>query len=127
MKVEAEYKEDLDRLESVIKNQKKQKKLFQNDIKNLRLKSRPLPPVCVEKRGNLLQKMVQSSEEKDVTSLDADWRTEKEAVTEGTSLESEGSEKAEDTTYNENRSKKIVSKAGGEDDSSRTAAIVRKT
>ena len=48
--IELEYKDDLTRLESILKSQKQQKELFCNDIKNLRMKSRPLPPICTERK-----------------------------------------------------------------------------
>lgn len=45
-KIEKEYEDDLSRLKEILKNQKLQKEIFENDIRNLRLKSRPLPPIC---------------------------------------------------------------------------------
>lgn len=46
VKIEQEYQEDLSRLKEILKTQKQQKELFRNDIRNLQLKSRPLPPIC---------------------------------------------------------------------------------
>ncbi|KAH0534340.1 hypothetical protein KQX54_003166 [Cotesia glomerata] len=44
-KVEKEHMEEIKRLEIILRNQRQQKELFRNEIRNLRLKSRPLPPV----------------------------------------------------------------------------------
>ncbi|KAG8038727.1 hypothetical protein G9C98_000282, partial [Cotesia typhae] len=44
-KVEKDHQEEIKRLEIILRNQRQQKELFRNEIRNLRLKSQPLPPV----------------------------------------------------------------------------------
>ncbi|XP_057334477.1 cilia- and flagella-associated protein 44 isoform X2 [Microplitis mediator] len=53
-KVEKEYQEELAKLEKILKTQRQQKELFRNEIRNLRLKSRPLPPVYQRKFTKVL-------------------------------------------------------------------------
>ncbi|KAG5315180.1 CFA44 protein, partial [Acromyrmex insinuator] len=45
LQLEEKYKSDITKLESILENQMRQKHLFQNDIKNLRLKTKPQYPV----------------------------------------------------------------------------------
>ncbi|XP_023287600.1 uncharacterized protein LOC105700070 isoform X2 [Orussus abietinus] len=46
-RIETTYRDDLTRLENILRSQMHQKELFQNDIRNLSLKSKPLPPICM--------------------------------------------------------------------------------
>ncbi|XP_066592907.1 cilia- and flagella-associated protein 44 [Prorops nasuta] len=48
--IEEKYKKDLEKLEHIIENQRLQKQMICNDIKNLSLKSRLLPPIGLGKR-----------------------------------------------------------------------------
>lgn len=58
--IEQEYEDDLTKLEAILKNQRQQKQIFRDEIRNLRLKSRPLPPIYP--RGKA-QKIIKSSED----------------------------------------------------------------
>lgn len=41
VQLEEKYKSDIKKIEKILENQTRQKFLFQNDIKNLRLKTKP--------------------------------------------------------------------------------------
>lgn len=45
LQLEEKYKNDIIKLESILENQMRQKYLFQNDIKNLKLKTKSQHPV----------------------------------------------------------------------------------
>lgn len=45
LQLEEKYKNDIIKLESILENQLRQKYLFQNDIKNLKLKTKSQHPV----------------------------------------------------------------------------------
>ncbi|XP_043276979.1 cilia- and flagella-associated protein 44 isoform X2 [Venturia canescens] len=119
LKMELEYKEDLDRLEGIMRNQRNQRKLFQNDIRNLRLKTRPLPTICARKSVNLLRNVDKSNDEMNVISLDPDSRSENEFLTEATCDETDISEKNEDRVEDE---KQLEKKLNEEKEDSRTIA-----
>ncbi|XP_015588735.2 uncharacterized protein LOC107264707 [Cephus cinctus] len=49
------YQNDISKLKSILKSQMHQKELFRNEIRNLSLKSRPLPPICSKKKSQKIR------------------------------------------------------------------------
>lgn len=53
LRIDTEYRGDLTKLDKILKSQEEQKELLKNEIKNLRLKSRPLPPITCQGKTKL--------------------------------------------------------------------------
>ncbi|XP_046415054.1 cilia- and flagella-associated protein 44 [Neodiprion fabricii] len=60
-RIDSEYRGDLKKLENILKSQMEQKELLKNEIKNLSLKSRPLPPISCQKNAKVSKKSVKKA------------------------------------------------------------------
>lgn len=63
-KIENDSEKELEKLETILKNQCQQKKLLHNEIRNLKLKSRFLPPTYARSKSEkLYNKLLKFDEE----------------------------------------------------------------
>lgn len=88
-RIDSEYRGDLMKLENILKSQMKQKELWQNEIKNLSLKSRPLPPINCQVKNKVDKKKRKKDTDKNTVAV-IDVETGEGMAIEQTKLEAGG-------------------------------------